>query len=657
MGKLGEGLAFKYESIIPQVPDDMQFHYWDVIEDGTRVLKIKTDKFKLVTDLNELKAFMDTCEGKKVTFDTETTGLTYFGDKIVGFSLSLDRWSGIYVPIRHKIRHEVSEKVDKLDENGNQVLTKAGRVSRTTKVTVTYSDYENNVDPEKALQVLYNGLLKAKMVIMHNSEFDLNMLKGENLDVNKIRAFDALILPYLFDPEATGMASLKKLEKRVLGRTVPEFKEVLGKKHENFAEVDPSLGYVYAICDTAGLMGVYEELFPRVRDLLKQFKKPLFLDGETYNVLVKDNQMVKMFVDYYGHANILIDKEKATKYKEKLEEQQKKVIQEIYEFFDKGAFNLSASSKEFKDVMISKNVFTGVKTDKGAPSWGKKALGEMKRNIGKVKECMAHYKDISVINGKLNRTGFGFHLANNIELYGKEYFKVASTKNTVTCKGINGEPMDRKLFWLTVKQMYLDEMKKIHILELIQKNNSLNKALNSYVDKLTQVTECKMRYRLKGTKSGRLSSGNGSKSDKRKNHYYIDLNAQNLTKPKSAFYTAERCEADDPQNILGWRFTPVSDDYAMAHLEDEYIVEGQDPEITIRGCLTAPEGKLYNSCIPDETGDIEAEVFEVELEDGTTIQCTENSVLRVKDKNGIESYQTLKNIMTWEEVEVLTVNG
>ena len=57
--------------------------------------------------------------------------------------------------------------------------------------------------------------------------------------------------------------------------------------------------------------------------------------------------------------------------------------------------------------------------------------------------------------------------------------------------------------------------------------------MNSYVDKLTQVDECYMKYRLKGTKSGRLSSGNGSKSDKRKNHYYIDLNAQNLIKSKS----------------------------------------------------------------------------------------------------------------------------
>ena len=249
MPKLGEGLNFVYESIIPEAPVDMKFHYWEELENGERALRIRTDKFKLITDIEELKPYIDLCKDKIIAFDTETTGLTYGEDKIVGFSISLDKWSGFYVPIRHKVKHEVSEKVDRLDENGNQVLTKAGRVSRTTKTTVTYTDYEHNVDPKEALNTLYETLTGAKRVLMHNSEFDLNMLKFEGYDIRKIRAFDNLILPYLYDPEATGMAGLKKLEQRVLGRTVPEFTEVLGKKCKNFGEVNPEDGYVYACYD------------------------------------------------------------------------------------------------------------------------------------------------------------------------------------------------------------------------------------------------------------------------------------------------------------------------------------------------------------------------------------------------------------------------
>ena len=594
MAKLGEGSEFKYESIIPQAPTDMKFHYWEELEDGTKVLRIHTENFKLITDIEELKTYIELCKDKIMAFDTETTGLTYGEDKIVGFSFSLDKWSGVYVPIRHKIRHEVSEMVDKLDENGNQVLTKAGRVSRTKKVIVSYTDYEHNIDPKEALDVLYEILTGAKRVLMHNSEFDLNMLKFEGYNVNRIRSFDNLILPYLYDPEATGMAGLKALEQRVLGRTVPEFKEVLGKKCSNFAEVNPEDGYVYAVCDVCGLIGVYQKMFPMVRDLLKKFKKPLVIDGEEYNVMIKDNQMVKMFVDYYGHANILIDREKAIKYKERLEEEQRQVTQEVYDYFEVGIFNL-ARSKEFAQVMASKNVYTGILTNKGEPSWSKTALGEMKRNMSKIKDCMQHYKDITFVDGKLSKTGKGFILTTMLTLYAKDYFDMKVTKNDLYVKGKNGEKMDKKLFWLTVKDMYLNEMKKVHILDLIQKNNSLNKALNSYVDKLTQVDNCVMHYRLKGTKSGRLSSGNGSKSEKSRNHYYIDLNAQNLTKPKSGYYKAEKCSKDDPESILGWKFTPLDDDYALSHLEEEYVVEGQDPNPTIRGCLRAPEGRYVVS--------------------------------------------------------------
>ena len=594
MGKLGDGLLFKYESIIPQAPLDTKFHYWEENEQGEKVLKIHTENFKLITDIEELKTYIEKCKDKLIAFDTETTGLTYGEDNIVGFSISLDEWSGFYVPIRHKIRHEVSEMVDKLDENGNQVLTKAGRVSRIKKVTVTYSEYDHNIDPKEALDVLYEILTGAKRVLMHNSEFDLNMLKFEGYDIRKIRAFDNLILPYLYDPEATGMAGLKKLEKQVLGREVPEFKEVLGKKCENFAEVNPEDGYVYACCDTSGLIGVYKKMFPMVKDLLMQFKSPLSFDGEVYNVMIKDNQMVKMFVDYYGHCKILIDREKALKYKENLEEEKKQVTKEIYDYFGVGIFNL-ARSKEFAEVMASKKVFTGIKTDKGEPSWSKAALGDMKRNIVKLKDCMKHYKEISFVDGKLQKTGMGFILAQLLEIYGKEHFRMTSTIKELNVKGLKGETVDRKLFWLSVKDIYLKENEKAHILDLIQKNNSLNKALNSYVDKLTQVDECVMHYRLKGTKSGRLSSGNGSKSDKRKNHYYIDLNAQNLTKPKSGYYRAEKCSENDPEGILGWKFTPLDDEYALSHLEEEYIVEGQDPNPTIRGCLKAPEGRYVVS--------------------------------------------------------------
>ena len=596
MSKLGEGLKIKYEPIFPQAPVDEKFHYYETNENNEQILKIREDNFKLIKSIEELKEFGIKCNGRIMAFDTETTGLSYGKDKIVGFSMSLDSYSGVYVPIRHQIKHITKEKIDKLDENGNQVLTKAGKVSTTTIKKETFEESKSNLNPKEALDVLYEILINAKLVLMHNSEFDLNMLKFEGYNVNKIKSFDTLILPYLYDPEATALAGLKALEKRVLGRTVPEFKDVLGKDAENFAFVAPEDGYLYACFDTAGTYGVFQVMNPEVDKLLKQFEHPLSFDDVVYNVKNKDNQMVRAFVDYYGHAKILIDRQKAQKYKEQLEEKQRTVIEKIYSFFDVGMFNLSPGAKEFQAAMASKNVFTGVKTDKGAPSWSGKATAEMKRNLNKIKEGLLNWKKIPYTDGKLSKQSKeGVVFAAALEIYGIYHFKIKSTLNYLEIKGLNKEPIDLKTFWLTVKKIYQEEMEKVKILELIQTNNSLCKALNSYVDKLTQVDECFMKYRLKGTKSGRLSSGNGSKSDKRRNTYYIDLNAQNLTKPASAYYKAEKCDETDKESILGWKFTPLEKDYAMQHLEDLYIVEGQDPNITIRGCLKAPEGRYVVS--------------------------------------------------------------
>ena len=596
MSKLGEGLKIKYEPIFPQAPVDEKFHYYETNENNEQILKIREDNFKLIKSIEELKEFGIKCNGRIMAFDTETTGLSYGKDKIVGFSMSLDSYSGVYVPIRHQIKHITKEKIDKLDENGNQVLTKAGKVATTTIKKETFEESKSNLNPKEALDVLYKILMNAKLVLMHNSEFDLNMLKFEGYNVNKIKSFDTLILPYLYDPEATALAGLKALEKRVLGRTVPEFKDVLGKDAENFAFVAPEDGYLYACFDTAGTYGVFQVMNPEVDKLLKQFEHPLSFDDVVYNVKNKDNQMVRAFVDYYGHAKILIDRQKAQKYKEQLEEKQRTVIEKIYSFFDVGMFNLSPGAKEFQAAMASKNVFTGVKTDKGAPSWSGKATAEMKRNLNKIKEGVLNWKKIPYSDGKLSKQSKeGVTFAAALEIYGVYHFKIKSTLNYLEIKGLNKEPIDLKTFWLTVKQIYHEEMEKVRVLELVQTNNSLCKALNSYVDKLTQVDECFMKYRLKGTKSGRLSSGNGSKSDKRRNTYYIDLNAQNLTKPASAYYKAEKCDETDENNILGWKFTPLDKDYAMQHLEDLYIVEGQDPGITIRGCLKAPKGRYVVS--------------------------------------------------------------
>ena len=120
MAKLSDGLRVKYEPIYPQAPVDMKFHYYEVNEEGEQILKIHEENFKLVRTVDELKEFVKKCEGKTIAFDTENTGLSYGKDHIVGFSASLDSYSGIYVPIRHQLRTSIKTKIT--NKNGTKLI-------------------------------------------------------------------------------------------------------------------------------------------------------------------------------------------------------------------------------------------------------------------------------------------------------------------------------------------------------------------------------------------------------------------------------------------------------------------------------------------------------------------------------------------------------
>ena len=125
MGALGENLQVKYEPIWEQAPVDKKFHYYEEDENGNEILKIHEENFKLIDNINDLKEYIELAKDKVIGFDTETTGLTFGEDKIVGFSLSLDAYSGIYVPIRHKEQLIVKREVQKKNRQGNLMFSKS----------------------------------------------------------------------------------------------------------------------------------------------------------------------------------------------------------------------------------------------------------------------------------------------------------------------------------------------------------------------------------------------------------------------------------------------------------------------------------------------------------------------------------------------------
>ena len=582
-----------YKAVYPQAPMDMKYHYYD-----NDILKIRPEVCTLISSVEELREYAKSCKGLRVAVDTETTGLTYEEDFIVGFSIAKDMYHGIYVPIRHQIKRV--DKVDTpiLDEEGNQLYTKTGKARTKKSTTISYFDNPANLDPKECLDILYEIMLNAELVIMHNAEFDLTMIRQEGYDVMKAKTFDTTILTYLYDSENKGWNKLKEASKIVLGRHPMKFAEALGEE-SNFRYVDLSVGAPYGASDALNTYGLFVKLYPEVKKLISKAPKIMTFQGDTkpYNVIARDNELIRAFADYYNRVDLLVNNNTALDYQKYVVETLKTLEKEIFDYFNKGVFNLSTGSKEFKNTMNEFHIVTGAFTEKGAPSYGKEGIAEMGRNLDKLKSALANFKNIEYreTTGSFNKrqNSMSLTLIEMIKIYGNEQFKLVETANLLQVRTIEGIKCTKREIFDELKLMYKTIKKNMDILQKIQNRSSLMKAANSYIAKLTEVQRCHMRYRLQGTASGRLSSGNGAKTEKKKNHYFIDLNAQNLTKPHSAYYKAE--PSAEEGNILGYKFIPVSDEYYHANKDKEVIVEGSDPKNNIRNCLIAPEGRYIIS--------------------------------------------------------------
>jgi len=164
---------------------------------------------KLITSLEELRELLDSAT--VFAYDSETTGLDYLKDRLVGFSFSVDGKVGYYVPLRHLV------------------------------------DYEKNLDPGEVLPYIVEQI-KSKKVLMFNKKFDLNMLQiAEGYDLSYCyNVLDVQAYVWLRDTDE-GFPSLKKSAKDILKIDVVEFSDVVVVG--DFSSLSPSEAYYYAAQD------------------------------------------------------------------------------------------------------------------------------------------------------------------------------------------------------------------------------------------------------------------------------------------------------------------------------------------------------------------------------------------------------------------------
>ena len=216
---------------------------------ASKYLPREQAQYRRIASLAELEALIGHWRTlDKIALDTETTGLDYFSDELVGLSFADGPGSAYYLPLAHRDRSSLLD-----------------------------APAPENLPRDEALRLLRPLLEDEKLLkIGQNLKFDQHVLRRYGLEIRPPLG-DTMLLSYVLNSTAC-KHNLDALARYYLNHSTTTFEEIAGKGAQRlrFDQIDLDAATHYAAEDADITLRLYEALWPRLAEELR----PLYLNME-----------------------------------------------------------------------------------------------------------------------------------------------------------------------------------------------------------------------------------------------------------------------------------------------------------------------------------------------------------------------------------------
>lgn len=221
-------------------------------------------KFHCIQTIDELENIVNESANEDfISIDTETTGIDYLTDSLVGISCAFGNGKSYYIPIGHR---------------------------------------NENINFNKAKPLIQKILAQDNIKIFHNYKYDLAILQRHGFEVYH-DVFDTLIATHIHD-SSKKFVSLDTLAKNLLNYEMQQYSDIVGKD-QSFQDIDITKAAGYSCEDALVTLQLGCLLFKLIKlsEVEQSFKRdmeliPITLDMEVAGIRIDTKKAEKLSEDY-----------------------------------------------------------------------------------------------------------------------------------------------------------------------------------------------------------------------------------------------------------------------------------------------------------------------------------------------------------------------